>query len=526
MAFSHTGFLGDRMTGKALEIGVCATASAGFLLFGYDQGVMSGIITEPIFLGTFPKMAEDYKLGSIQALVVAIYEIGCLIGSFIIIGYGDKLGRRRAVLVGAAIMLVGTAIQTSSTTLAQLIIGRIVTGAGNGMNTSSIPVWQSEMAPPKIRGFLVLFEGALITGGVMISYWVNYGFWFYNKSSFQWRFPVAFQAFFGIILIIGILAFPESPRWLLKHGKEKEAAQIMARLKQCDVEDQELQKDIEDIKKINEITAGRKLTVKEFCSNGPDMHLWRASIAFAAQAFQQIGGINLVTYYATVVFENSLGFDPTFARLLTGVLGTEYFLSALVALFVVDRLGRRRLMMWNAAGMGLAMMVAGIGLSVGNQSGAYAATVMIFLFNTFFAIGWLGVTWLYPAEVTPIRIRAEANGLSTSANWLFNYAVVQLSPIMINTIAWKTYFVFMCFNFAFIPVVYYTFVETNGYKLEAMDTIFQIAHKNKENPVWVEKRVRKGNTDEAHAVENKSSSTASGEGEKEKVEDTEHKEDA
>lgn len=164
------------------------------------------------------------------------------------------------------------------------------------MNTSSIPVWQSEMAPPKIRGFLVLFEGALITGGVMISYWINYGFWFYNKSSFQWRFPVAFQAFFGIILIIGILAFPESPRWLLKHGKEKEAAQIMARLKQCDVEDQELQKDIEDIKKINEITAGRKLTVKEFCSNGPDMHLWRASIAFAAQAFQQIGGINLVTY--------------------------------------------------------------------------------------------------------------------------------------------------------------------------------------------------------------------------------------
>jgi hypothetical protein len=141
MAFSHTGFLGDRLKGKSLEIGVCATASAGFLLFGYgghryhavilyvanqtvDQGVMSGIITEPIFLGTFPKMASDYKLGSIQALVVAIYEIGCLLGSFMIIGFGDKLGRRRAVLVGSVIMLVGTAIQASSTTLAQLIVGR------------------------------------------------------------------------------------------------------------------------------------------------------------------------------------------------------------------------------------------------------------------------------------------------------------------------------------------------------------------------------------------------------------------
>lgn len=154
--------------------------------------------------------------------------------------------------------------------------------------------------------------------------------------------------------------------------------------------------------------------------------------------------------------------------------------------------------------MGVAMMIAGIGLSqttATNKSGAYAATVMIFLFNTFFAIGWLGITWLYPAEVTPIRIRAEANGLSTSANWLFNYAVVQLSPIMINTIAWKTYFVFMCFNFAFIPVVYWFFVETNGYKLETMDSIFHTAHEKGENPVWVEKRVRKGGNEDAQDVE-------------------------
>jgi MFS family permease len=230
--------------------------------------------------------------------------------------------------------------------------------------------------------------------------------------------------------------------------------------------------------------------------------------------------ILLILTDATVVFEDSLGFDPTFARLLTGVLGTEYFLAALVALFVVDRLGRRRLMMWNAGGMGLALMIAGIGLSQGNKAGALTATVMIFLFNTFFAIGWLGVTWLYPAEVTPMRIRAEANGLSTSAKWLFNYAVVQLSPLLLNSIKWKTYFVFMCFNFAFIPVVYYTFVETNGYKLETMDEIFHIAHKNGENPVKVEKRFRKDNAEGAADSEKRSSvGGASG-----KFED-EHKED-
>lgn len=172
---SHTGLLGGKISGKALQTGVCITAASGFLLFGYDQGIMSGkkihlralmhllmylgIITEPMFLQQFPQMDPDNKSGAIQALVVAIYEIGCLMGSGLIIFVGDKLGRRKSVLIGTVIMLIGTALQATAYTLGHLIVGRIVTGFGNGMNTSSIPVWQSEMAPPKIRGFLVLFEG-------------------------------------------------------------------------------------------------------------------------------------------------------------------------------------------------------------------------------------------------------------------------------------------------------------------------------------------------------------------------------
>lgn len=147
--FSHKGLLGGHISGTALQTGVCITAASAFLLFGYDQGIMSGIITEPGFLDVFPQMDPDNKSGAIQALVVAIYEVGCLGGSGFIVWAGDKLGRRKSVLIGTLIMLVGTAIQASSTTLGQLIVGRIVTGVGNGMNTSSIPVWQSEMAPPK-----------------------------------------------------------------------------------------------------------------------------------------------------------------------------------------------------------------------------------------------------------------------------------------------------------------------------------------------------------------------------------------
>ncbi|KAM0718956.1 hypothetical protein Q7P37_006028 [Cladosporium fusiforme] len=478
MALSHRGFLGGKIGGKALQIGVCTTASSGFLLFGYDQGVMSGIITEPSFLQQFPQMEPLNKSGAIQALVVAIYEIGCLIGSLFFVAYGDNLGRRRAVLIGTLIMLVGAAIQTSSFSLAQLIVGRIVTGAGNGMNTSSIPVWQSEIAPPKIRG-----------------YWINYGFWFVTQyGSFQWRFPIAFQTVFGILLIFGILLFPESPRWLLKHGKTEAAAEIMAHLHDTQPNDENICNDIDEINKLNAVTQGQKLTMREFLSKNRAMNRWRASVACACQAMQQIGGINLVTYYATTVFEKSLQFDPALSRFLTGWLGTEYFAAALVALFVVDRLGRRRLMMWGAAGMAVCLAVIGSCLAYaenGNKTPAYAATAFIFLYNSFFALGWLGVTWLYPAEVTPVRIRAEANGFSTSSNWLFNYAVVQLAPIMINKIAWKTYFVFFCFNAAFVPIVFWFFPETNGYKLEKLDAIFAEAYDKGENPVWTERRVRK-----------------------------------
>jgi len=131
--------------------------------------------------------------------------------------------------------------------------------------------------------------------------------------------------------------------------------------------------------------------------------------------------IHAILTFRSTVFEQSLGFSPGLARLLTACNGTEYFASAVVALFIVDRYGRRKMMMIGAAGTAISALIIGACLSQVTpqyKAPAYAATVFIFVFNTFFALGWLGITWLYPAEVTPIRIRAEANGLSTSANWI------------------------------------------------------------------------------------------------------------
>lgn len=163
------------------------------------------------------------------------------------------------------------------------------------MNTSSIPVWQSEMAPPKIRGFLVLFEGALITGGIMVSYWINYGFWFVDSSSFQWRFPIAFQAVFGLLLILGVLLYPESPRWLIKHGRPDAAKEILAVLEDKPADHPDIIADVKEMDRVNTLVSANKLTAKELFSNGKEMNLWRLSVACLSQAFQQLGGLNLVT---------------------------------------------------------------------------------------------------------------------------------------------------------------------------------------------------------------------------------------
>lgn len=142
---------------------------------------------------------------------------------------------------------------------------------------------------------LTSFPSALITGGIALAYWVNYGFWFVDQNSFQWRFPIAFQAVFGLMLIFGVLLYPESPRWLIKHGQPDAAKEILAVLEDKSPDDPAITADVKEMVRVNEIVSAKKLTAKELFSNGKEMNLWRLSVACLSQAFQQLGGLNLVT---------------------------------------------------------------------------------------------------------------------------------------------------------------------------------------------------------------------------------------
>lgn len=453
------------------------------------------MLTLPIFMEQFPNTATEPGFGgsanaaTLQSFMVAIYELGCLAGALSNLWVGDKIGRKHTIALGGLIMTVGAILQTTAFTYAHMLVARVVTGVGNGLLTSTVPAYQSECAKPHRRGQLVLWMGSLITFGIMISYWVNLGCYFIDNDA-AWRFPMAFQIFFAIVMIACMYGFklPDSPRWLVSKGRYAEAVAVLAALDNTSIDDPEVRRTFHGIIDAAMQESKAAFSVRELLTHGKSQHFRRTLLGFLAQMFQQISGINLITYYLTTVLAG-MGMGPVLSRILSGVNGTCYFLTSIAALFMVERFGRRPLMLWTSLLQAATFAIlAGLYKKVAeeNKAAQGVSVLMLFLFNTWFSIGWLGMTWLYPAEVTPLRIRAPANAVSTASNWTFNFMVVMATGPMFNSIGWGTYAFFAAMNGVIIfPVVYFFFPETKKYSLEELDIIFAKAHTERRNPVAV-----------------------------------------
>ncbi|KAK6204142.1 hypothetical protein LQW54_008376 [Pestalotiopsis sp. IQ-011] len=466
------------LTGFKLNVAIAVIAGTDFALFGYDQGVMGGLLTLPSFLATFPQIdtqnpppgSSASQASNIQGITVGGYTLGCFFGALATIWLGNILGRKRTIFIGSSIMIVGAAIQCSSFSLGQLIAARLITGFGNGMNTSTVPTWQSETSKAHRRGQMVMIEGSLIVFGVMLSYWIDLGFSFLEPSTISWRFPIAFQIILAIFIVVLLPGLPESPRWLILKGRDEEAVRVLCALSELPPEDPAIQADYKAMKDV--VFEMKKGTFADCFKRNKDRNLHRTILAYVNQMFQQISGINIITYYAATIFENNIGLSGFTSRLLAALNGTEYFIASWVAIFTIEKFGRRPLMLFGAAGQAMSMAVLAGTTSHVSTSTGIAAAVFLFVFNSFFAIGWLGMTWLYPAEITPLQIRAPANAIATTANWIFNFMVVMVTPVAFANIQWKTYVVFACINAAIVPCVYFFYPETAGRSLEEMDEIF------------------------------------------------------
>lgn len=419
--------------------------------------------------------------------VVALYTVGGIFGSLSCIYLGDLLGRRRVIFLTSAVSIIGAILMATSFGLAQFIVARLVLGLGTGGYVATVPVWQAEISKATKRGAHVVTDGIFIGAGITGSLWIDFGFYFVRGNSVSWRFPLAFQVVLSLMVMAFIVLFPESPRWLVKKGRQGEAREILGALADVDPQDEYVGSDIRDIEMSLALSGSGSW--REMFSMGEQRLFNRTVLAASAQFFQQICGINLITlvlprllvycftnmnrYYATTIFEQYLKLTSIQSRILAAAMTLTQVLGGFLAFFTIDRLGRRILMQYSAAGMSISMAILAGTTSVTNNTGALVcAVVFLFVFEFIFTVGYSGLTFLYATEVAPLQLRAAISAVATAAVWTFNFLVAEVTPVGFDTISNRYYIVFAVINAAIVPAVYFFFPETNGRTLEEIDEIF------------------------------------------------------
>ncbi|KAL1863077.1 hypothetical protein VTK73DRAFT_6457 [Phialemonium thermophilum] len=469
---------------------IWAVIMPAYILFGYNNAVGGGLLSLPSWIATFPRIntetthgAEKTHNSRIQGTVIAMYTLGCFFGALSCIWIGDKLGRKRTIMLGAFINIIGAIIQSTSFTLAQLIVGRLVSGLGFGALTATAPNWQSECSRAQHRGSVVLLEGLFISMGLATAAWINYGM-SHTTGSVSWRFPMALSALWSIIVIIMVPNMPESPRWLIKKDRVAEAREVLAALGDVAEDSEQVDADISEIEESLLITGRGKF--RDVFRVGEERLFHRACLAAAGQMFQQMSGINALAFYQATIFEQDLGLSSEIARILGACVFTWQTICSPIGVLTVDRLGRRKLMMFAAFGMGSCMaIIAGTSSQSQSSSCVIAAAVFIFMFSFFFPTGFLGLTFLYAAEISPLSVRVPITSISTGSAWLFNFLVAEITPVGFATLGYKYYIIYACINFfVILPGVYFFFPETNGRHLEEVDQIF-LNSKNVFQPVSI-----------------------------------------
>lgn len=403
--------------------------------------------------------------------MVALFTVGGIFGSLSCIYFGDTLGRKRAIILASAVTIVGSVLMATSFHLAQFIVARLVLGLGTGGYLATVPVWQAEISKASKRGAHVVTDGIFIGAGVSLGLWVDFGFFFVTGNSVSWRFPLAFQTLLLLAVITVMSICPESPRWLAKKGRLEEAQEILGALNDDDPGSEAIATEIHDIQL--SLSQCGTLSWKAMLSMGEQRFLNRTILAAGAQIFQQMTGINVISMYATTIFEQYLGLDPVKSRILAASMSMMQIFGGYLAFFTIDRIGRRPLMLWSAGGMAVCMaVVAGTTSDQHNKSAIIVAVIFLFIFQVIYTAGYSGLTFLYATEVAPLQLRAAINAVSTAAIWTFNFLLAQVTPVGFNTINYKYYLIFAIINAAIVPTVYFFFPETNGRSLEDIDEIF------------------------------------------------------
>lgn len=455
-----TTYAAPLVTGNARYVtAICLIAALGGLLFGYDTAVINGAIG---FL------EQHFHLTpAMVGWAASSALLGCVIGVSFAGAFSDWLGRKKTLVLAGVLFLVSSIGTAIPQTLAQLVVFRILAGVGVGIASMASPMYIAEVTPARIRGRMVSVNQFAIISGMLIIYFVNYFIaqagdpaW---KSSTSWRWMFA-SGILPSALFLGLLLLaPESPRWLVKQGRADEARAILARVDGPEYADAEVQA-------IRDALRQETGSLAQLFEPGLRRVL---VIGVALAVLQQVTGINVFLYFGTEIFKQ-LGTEVDVALLQQIVVGAVNLGFTVIAIWTVDRVGRRPLMIVGAAGMGLSLLAMGLAA----QLGQVAAWVLTFVLGYIacFALSVGPVTWVLLSEIFPTSIRGRALSLATFCLWTANFIVSQTFPMMDRN-AWLVerfrhgfpFYVYAVFCVVLVLVVWRMVPETKGRSLEEIE---------------------------------------------------------
>jgi sugar porter (SP) family MFS transporter len=455
MEHSHIQMHEEKRGNSKFFIFITSIAALAGILFGYDTGVVSGAI---LFIH------DEYHLtAQTNGLVVSAVLFGALIGAMFSGRLADQLGRRKLLISDAIIFIIGTLITALGSSIETITLGRVVVGVAIGVASYVAPLYISEIAPAKYRGALVSLNQLAITLGILLSYMVDYEFSQYGA----WRWMFAAGVVPAIGFFIGLLYLPDSPRWIASRGDLKTAFDILQRIHSSSIiAKQELVSIQESLQKQNQ---SWRMLFSPFVRS-------TLTIGIGLAVLQQVTGINTIIYYAPTIFKMA-GFQTAASAILaTMSVGVTFVIFTLVALPLIDTLGRRPLLLIGLGGMALSLL----GLSWAFHFATplpslkwIAVTGMLFYIACFaFSLG--PIMWLMIAEIYPLRVRGLGSSLATSANWGSNMLVAYTFLSFVETFgASGTFFIYFVISVLGMFFIYYLVPETKSITLEQIESSLQ-----------------------------------------------------